>query len=213
MPINITSLFMTIDDRTIFSNISLVVPSGKITALVGPSGCGKTTLLNCSGGLLQPTSGGINFDGTDITQLKEKEKTLFWRDKVSFIYQDYGIIDDATVSYNVDFVKTIFPWQSRKIHRKTREALAIVGLEERAKDKMSFLSGGEKQRVAIARAIRKNSPYILADEPTASLDSKNKEIVLSLFRRQADLGCTILLATHDDFLINRVDNVFEWVST
>lgn len=172
-----------------------------MTALTGKSGSGKTTLLNCLGLIHPIDSGKIFVDNNDVTGWRESQRTLFWKDHASFIYQDYGIIDDETVSFNVSLKK--FGNNQGQI----KEALEIVGLQGREKDKALVLSGGEKQRLGIARAILKNASVIFADEPTASLDNSNRQLVVSLLKDCANRGAAIILATHDERLVAECDTV------
>ena len=163
--VDITKHFGTI---TANKNVSLDIRKGEILSLLGENGSGKTTLLNCLGLIHPIDSGKIFVDNNDVTGWRESQRTLFWKDHASFIYQDYGIIDDETVSFNVSLKK--FGNNQGQI----KEVLEIVGLQGREKDKALVLSGGEKQRLGIARAILKNASVIFADEPTASLDNSNR---------------------------------------
>ena len=181
MNIRANNVSLSINGRRILSNVTLLAEGGKMTALTGKSGSGKTTLLNCLG-LIHPIDSGKIFHA-------------------SFIYQDYGIIDDETVSFNVSLKK--FGNNQGQI----KEVLEIVGLQGREKDKALVLSGGEKQRLGIARAILKNASVIFADEPTASLDNSNRQLVVSLLKDCANRGAAIILATHDERLVAECDTV------
>lgn len=162
MEIKISNISVKINGNQIFSNLSYIMNSGDMIALTGASGCGKTTLLNCLG-LIQPIeSGTILIDQKNATKWNDKEKTNFWHKYATFIYQDYGIIEDESVAYNITLDKS-------KIHKSEVETiLKKVGLSGRANEQAVVLSGGEKQRIGIARAILKNASIIYADEPTAS---------------------------------------------
>jgi len=177
--------------------------SGDMIALTGASGCGKTTLLNCLG-LIQPIeSGTILIDQKNATKWNDKEKTNFWHKYATFIYQDYGIIEDESVAYNITLDKS-------KIRKSEVETiLKKVGLSGRANEQAVVLSGGEKQRIGIARAILKNASIIYADEPTASLDSENRQIVIKLLKECALNGAIVILATHDDRLVNECSKVID----
>ena len=182
-------------------DISFEIEKGSLTALLGPSGSGKTTLLNCLGLILPVDSGEVLVDNTDATRWREAQRAAFWRESASFIYQDYGIIDDESVSFNVSL---------RKIgsnQRQINEVLKTVGLSGREKDRAMVLSGGEKQRLGIARAIYKNASVIFADEPTASLDEANRNLVISLLRDCANRGVAVILATHDERLVKECEEV------
>lgn len=155
MNIRANNVSLSINGRRILSNVTLLAEGGKMTALTGKSGSGKTTLLNCLGLIHPIDSGKIFVDNNDVTGWRESQRTLFWKEHASFIYQDYGIIDDETVSFNVSLKK--FGNNQGQI----KEALEIVGLQGREKDKALVLSGGEKQRLGIARAILKTLPLSL----------------------------------------------------
>ena len=187
MEIKINSISVVIKGKRIFSNITYTMNSGDMVALTGSSGCGKTTLLNCLG-LIQPIeSGSILINGKDTSKWNDKDKTKFWHKYATFIYQDYGIIEDETVAYNITLDK--------------------VGLNGRDSELAIVLSGGEKQRIGIARAILKNASIIYADEPTASLDSENRQIVINLLKECASNGAIVILATHDDRLVSECNKV------
>lgn len=201
MNIRANSVSLSINGRRILSNVTLLAEGGKMTALSGKSGSGKTTLLNCLGLILPVDSGEILVDNTDATRWNEAKRAAFWRESASFIYQDYGIIDDESVSFNVSL---------RKIgsnQRQVNEVLKTVGLSGREKDRAMVLSGGEKQRLGIARAIYKNASVIFADEPTASLDEANRNLVISLLRDCAKRGVAVILATHDERLVKECEEV------
>lgn len=201
MEIKVKDLAITISGKKIFSNISFEMKKGEMVAITGVSGCGKTTLLNCLG-LIQPVDcGNIVIDGKNITNLEDRDKTKFWNKYTSFIYQDYGIIEDESVAYNVTLDK------SKMRTNKVQTVLEKVGLQGRDNDLAIVLSGGEKQRLGIARAIFKNATIIYADEPTASLDMNNRELVIELLRQCAKDGTIVVLATHDERLVNECDRI------
>ena len=201
MEIKINSISVVIKGKRIFSNITDTMNSGDMVALTGSSGCGKTTLLNCLG-LIQPIeSGSILINGNDTSKWNDKDKTKFWHKYVTFIYQDYGIIEDETVVYNITLDK------SKAKSKAVKNILAKVGLNGRDSELAIVLSGGEKQRIGIARAILKNASIIYADEPTASLDSENRQIVINLLKECASNGAIVILATHDDRLVSECNKV------
>ena len=201
MSIITRDLRMEIPGRTIFSDVNVSVSSGQITALVGPSGSGKTTLLNILGLLLRPTAGLVEIDGEDATGWKENKIQRFWREKAAFIYQDAGIIPGRTVAYNVNLrVPNIFGRFPNPDH-DTLRALEAVGMQSRMQEDVTVLSGGEKQRVGIARALYRQARYIYADEPTASLDAANRAQVISLLEEAARAGSAVIVATHDEPLM------------
>ena len=201
MEIKVNDLSVSIKKKVIFSNVTFDITSGEMVAITGESGSGKTTLLNCLG-LIQPISNGmILIDGNNATRWKDKEKLKFWNKYAAFIYQDYGIIEEESVTYNITLNKF------KRCDNDLKTVLEKVGLEGREKDKAIILSGGEKQRVGIARAILKRAIIIYADEPTASLDASNREVVISLLKECSKQGAIVILATHDDRLVKLCDKV------
>lgn len=198
MRISTTDLSVTIEHHAIFSGVSLEVSDGSMMVLTGPSGSGKTTLLNCLGLILAASSGKTIIDADDVTRWKDSQRTKFWSEHAAFIYQDYGIIEDETVLYNTTLGMGKSATEAKKI-------LDHVGLAGRETTRASALSGGEKQRLGVARAIHKKADVIYADEPTASLDDANRDMVIELLRERAAAGAIVLVATHDDHLVGQCD--------
>lgn len=196
------NLAFRIKEHTIFEQVSLQCDPGTLTALTGPSGCGKTSLLNVLGLLAPASSGEVYIDEVPTSGWKDKQRSQFWQQRAAFIYQDYGIIDDETVAYNV----TLRP--QAKTRGDVKAVLAQVGLQDRITEIASVLSGGEKQRLGVARAIFKQADVLFADEPTASLDEDNRRLIMELLRQRADTGVTVIIATHDQELIDFCDYAF-----
>ena len=209
MTIEMTDVRVAVGSRVVVDDATLTLVPGEVIALVGASGSGKTTLLSCAGLLRAPTSGRILVDGVDATSWSDRSRQRFWREKAAFIYQDYGLVDEETVRYNV----TLTP--ERRFGRRVRnvarvdECLSTVGLDGRAQDRVAVLSGGEKQRVGIARALYKSAAYIFADEPTASLDADNRHAVARLLAKAAADGACVVIATHDEELASYATATFE----
>lgn len=199
MEIQAQKITVEIGGKYIFKDINISLEGSKMIAITGKSGCGKTTLLNCLGLIQNVKKGRILIDGNDTSSWNDFDKTKFWHESAGFIYQDYGIIDSESVYYNVTLSK------GKQKHKTVDEVLNLVGLEGRGNDYASVLSGGEKQRLGIARAIYKNSKVIFADEPTASLDSKNREQVVHLLKNRKKEGVMIIIATHDERLVSECD--------
>lgn len=201
---------VTIDGRPIVQDQSLTCPPGAMTGLVGPSGSGKTTLLHALG-LLQPiTTGEITADGGVISGASPRERRRFWRDHAAFVLQDYGIIDDESVAFNV----TLRSVRGRSRHdQRLLDILARVGLEGLVGEPASHLSGGEKQRLALARAMYRQASVLLIDEPTASLDADNRRRIIHLFSEFADGGATVIVATHDEEMMEACSHVHRIRST
>ena len=177
--------------------VNLTIHEGEMVAIMGPAGSGKSTLLNIMGGMDKATEGEYSFgkDREKISNLSEKKLSQFRRKNVSFVFQNFALLNEYTVYENVEI-----PLRARGIkHKKDKilDSLDIVGLREKAKKKPSELSGGEKQRCAIARAIVSNTPVLLADEPTGSLDRESGEKIMKCFSEIHKGGSTIIIITHD----------------
>lgn len=203
------NISVAINGRTILNDESICCKPGVITALIGPSGCGKTTLLHCLGLLLPVNKGRVLINKNDVTSYGATARRKFWRDHAAFILQDYGIMDEETVAFNVSMKTNIM---SRCIGRKEErlaQALEQTGLQGREDELASRLSGGEKQRLALARAIYKDATYLFIDEPTASLDAINRRMVIDLFKDFAIRGCTVIVSTHDAEMISASDTQHE----
>ena len=207
MQITAHNIHLTIDGRDILNKVSVDVPSGTSAAITGPSGSGKTTLLNCLGLLLPVTQGQILIDGVDVTKLSVARKRQFWRDNVAFIFQDYGLVPDESVGFNICMESAPILRRRKGWVTRVEEALAKVGLVGRSADQVAKLSGGERQRVSIARAIFKQARIIFADEPTASLDAVNRQNVHDLLLGEQERGATVVISTHDDHLAAACDEV------
>lgn len=208
MTIELHDIGYTIGKRPLFTNVSLTLQKARTYALTGSSGCGKTTLLNILGMLLPPTQGSIQIDGQEAASWKDGERRQFWRDKAAFIYQDYGIIPEESVLYNITLSRHSQKSSVRKLPQRLRTIISDVGLYGLVGEKVDVLSGGEKQRVGIARALWKNAQYIFADEPTASLDADNRQLVTDLLLASAANGASVVIATHDDTLSANCDETF-----
>ena len=172
--------------------------AGEVVVVMGPSGAGKTTFLTIAGGLLRPTSGTVEIAGANITALKENDLPAIRREKIGFIFQSFNLLDSLTALENVRLVIASDSASSRSATNRARELLNTFGMSHRLKSLPKQLSGGEKQRVAIARALANNPDLILADEPTANLDSKRGEGVMRLLRQIAlELNKAVVIVSHD----------------
>lgn len=183
--------------HAIFENLNLNVEENDFVAIVGKSGKGKTTLLNMIGCIEPITSGEINVCGIKNPNINKKSGSHLLRNKISFLFQNYALVDDETVNFNLDIALRFT--KSSKSEKATlkKDALKMVGLSGYESRKVYELSGGEQQRIAIARAILKPSNLVLADEPTGSLDPENRDIVLKLLSKMNEMGKTIIVVTHD----------------
>lgn len=187
-------------------NVSFSMEKGEFAAVVGESGSGKSTLLHCVGGLDTPTLGKVLLDGMDLFALNEKERTVFRRRNIGFIFQAFHLIEELNVEQNIAFPLLL---DHQKPDRgKIEELLGLLGLRERRAHLPSQLSGGQQQRVAIGRALIMQPMLILADEPTGNLDSKSSRDVMDLLiRASRHYKQTILMITHNDNLASDADRV------
>jgi len=181
---------------TALDRIDFDAHAGEVVVIMGPSGAGKTTFLTIAGALLSPTAGTVQISGTNITALKESELPPIRRKNVGFIFQSFNLLESLTALENVGLV--MHDATSRSAGNRARELLTMLGLSHRLKSLPKQLSGGEKQRVAIARALANNPDLILADEPTANLDSKRGHEVMLLLRQIAfDMHKAVVIVSHD----------------
>lgn len=193
--IELNNISKAFGNKIIFENYSLVIDDGDFIVVTGESGCGKTTLLNIIGSLESVDSGNVVADGLDIS--KKSNQTEYLKNQVGFLFQNFALVDNKTVSKNLDIVK-----KSCRSKVSIDQALEAVGLSDKKEQKVYSLSGGEQQRIALARLMVKKCKYIIADEPTGSLDRKNAQIVISILKKFNEEGKTIILATHDEDLKN-----------
>ncbi len=180
------------------NGIDLEIEKGEFLAIVGPSGSGKSTLLNLVGGLDVPTEGHVLIDGRDTQGLSEKELTRIRREKIGFVFQEFNLLPVLNASENVQLPLRYLKVGTRERERRAAEALELVGLSKRARNRPSQLSGGERQRVAIARALVTGPALVLADEPTGELDTVNTCRIIEVMRKLNDtLNQTFAIVTHD----------------
>jgi putative ABC transport system ATP-binding protein len=188
--------------------IDLNVESGDFLAIVGPSGSGKTTLLNIIGGLDKPTRGTVLIDRTDISHMKPDELIEFRLNHIGFVFQSYNLIPVLTAKENVEFIMLLQNVPKAERDRRAVEILINVGLEERLNSKPSELSGGQQQRVAVARALASRPSFVLADEPTANLDSTSAESLLDIMEQLNKVqSMTFLFSTHDPRVMKRAHRI------
>ncbi|MEA5456471.1 ATP-binding cassette domain-containing protein [Sinomonas sp. JGH33] len=205
MEITAENVTVTIDRHDVVARQSVSAKSGQTLALVGPSGSGKTTLLNVLGLLRRVDDGRVLVGGEDATRWNDRRRRGFWQRHAAFVFQDYGLIDEESVAYNVALSKLPL-FGLRAGHKAAvEEVLERVGLGGRSADKVSTLSGGEKQRVGLARAMFRSADVIFADEPTASLDLENRNLVTNFLLGEASRGATVVVATHDESLMAACD--------
>jgi putative ABC transport system ATP-binding protein len=190
------------------NGVTLAVESGEFTAIVGPSGSGKTTLLNVIGGLDQPTSGTVVIDGVNISSMRKDELIEFRLWHIGFVFQAFNLIPVLTARENVEFIMLLQGVDKKEREQRTGELLEAVGLADRAHNRPAELSGGQQQRVAVARALASHPSFVLADEPTANLDTKSAMSLLELMEHlNHEHGMTFLFSTHDARVIQRAHRV------
>jgi len=190
----------------VLKGIDLTIDKGEVVSIVGPSGAGKTTLLQIMGTLDKPDTGRILLNGTEINRLKERELAAFRNREIGFVFQFHQLLPEFTALENVTIPALIQGVSSGEARRRAVEMLEFMGLSERASHKPAELSGGEKQRVAVARALINHPSVVLADEPSGSLDTHNKEELHRLFFELRDkLGQTFVILTHDEGLASQTD--------
>lgn len=188
--------------------INLCIGEGEFTAIVGPSGCGKTTLLNMIGGLDRPTSGEVNIDGTPLSSLSESKLIDFRLKKIGFVFQAYNLLPVLTAEENTSFIMQLQGKSKEERRARSHQLLKNVGLEGREKNKPTQLSGGQQQRVAVARALASRPSFVLADEPTANLDSHSTSNLLDIMARlNEEENITFVFATHDQRVIDKAKRV------
>lgn len=188
--------------------VDLLVQRGELLALTGPSGSGKSTLLNLCGLIDTPDAGEIMLGGTAVQGLDEQARTLLRRDALGFVFQSFNLVPVMTVAENVDYPLFLAGVPAAERRDRVAQQLAAVGLQAHAHHRPDALSGGQRQRVAIARALVKRPRLVIADEPTASLDSHTADQVLDLMRARGQAeGAAFLIATHDSRLTRRCDRV------
>ncbi|HAN18329.1 MAG: macrolide ABC transporter ATP-binding protein [Bacteroidetes bacterium GWC2_33_15] len=188
--------------------ISLNFEQGEFAAIVGPSGSGKTTLLNLIGGLDSITEGEIIIDGTNISQLSSSKLIDFRLRNIGFVFQAYNLIPVLTAKENIEFIMELQGKTRKARTERAMELLNAVGLGERAESRPAKMSGGQQQRVAVARALASKPKFILADEPTANLDSKSTETLLDIMERlNKEENITFIFSTHDQRVVNKARRI------
>ncbi|MEE1215748.1 MAG: ABC transporter ATP-binding protein [Bacteroidaceae bacterium] len=210
--IEIQGITKSFGELQVLKGIDLIIYKGEVVSVVGPSGAGKTTLLQIMGTLDKADCGSVVINGIELGNLKEKELSAFRNKQIGFVFQFHQLLPEFTALENVMIPALIGGMSSEKAMKKAKETLAFLGLAERASHKPAELSGGEKQRVAVARALINDPAVIFADEPSGSLDSKNKEELHQLFFDLRDkLGQTFVIVTHDEDLAQLTDRTIHMV--
>jgi len=196
--IQIKNLCKNFDEHVLFKNFNLIINDGDFLCITGDSGTGKTTLLNMIGQLEPYQEGEILFEGKPIET--KKDKLDLFRKKLGFIFQNFVLVESKTVEENLKLIR-----KEDRTDVSIDSALKMVGLDDKKNSKVYTLSGGEQQRVAMARLYLKKCKYILADEPTGSLDRKNAEKIFEILKQLNDIGKTIIIVTHDEYFKSKVE--------
>ena len=206
MMIELEGITKSFGSLQVLKGIDLTIAKGEIVSIVGPSGAGKTTLLQIMGTLDRPDSGRVVLNGTEVNRLNEKALSSFRNKEIGFVFQFHQLLPEFTALENVAIPALIRGESAGNARRKAMEMLELMGLQDRASHKPAELSGGEKQRVAVARALVNRPSAVLADEPSGSLDTQNKEELHRLFFDLRDrLGQTFVIVTHDEGLASKTD--------
>lgn len=194
MKIQAENIVKKYGQRVVLNNLNILIDSGEFMALMGESGCGKTTLVNILGLIDSEFEGVVKYDGKIISRSSDKRQIL--KNDISFIFQNYGLIDNKTVEYNLSLLLNVKKMSKVERQEAINLALSKVGLIDILDKKVYELSGGEQQRVALSKVFLKKPKLIIADEPTASLDSENEKEVMQYFNEINEEGCTIVVVTH-----------------
>ena len=190
------------------NGINLQFEKGEFTAIVGPSGCGKTTLLNMMGGLDQPSSGAVLVENEDISKMHSSQLVDFRLHNIGFIFQSYNLIPVLTVKENVEFIMELQHKDRRQINERVDFLLQAMGIADKKNVRPKYLSGGQQQRVAVARALASRPKFILADEPTANLDSKSTSTLLDLMASlNQQENMTFIFSTHDQRVMDKAHRI------
>lgn len=191
-------------------HIDLRINEGEFTAIVGPSGCGKTTLLNILGGIDEPSSGSVYIDDTEITTLRDNQLIDFRLNNIGYVFQAYNLIPVLTAFENTEFIMLMQKWPAKKRRERAMELLEKVGLKDKLNNRPGKLSGGQQQRVAVARALASKPRFVLADEPTANLDSTATTQLLDImYKLNQEENITFVFATHDQRVMDRAKRIIK----
>lgn len=201
----------TIPVRAI-NDVTLSVKEGEFTAIVGPSGCGKTTLLNMIGGLDISSEGSVDIGGVSINEMSESELTAFRLQHIGFVFQAYNLIPVLTAKENIEFIMVLQNIDAKTMQERSDDLLDRMGIRNQRDRRPSELSGGQQQRVAVARALAARPKFVLADEPTANLDSESTEALLDIMAKlNKEEKITFIFSTHDQRVIDRAKRIIKLV--
>ncbi len=208
--IEIRNINKSYDSLQVLKGISLDIVPGEIVSIVGPSGAGKTTLLQIIGSLDRPNSGQVKYDNTDIFSLKDAQLARFRNENIGFVFQFHQLLPEFTLLENVAMPALIGGVKRSDAYKRAKELIAYLGLKDRENHRPAELSGGERQRAAVARALINKPKVVLADEPSGSLDSKNRQELHKLFfDLRRDMNQTFVIVTHDESLAADCDRIIK----
>jgi len=208
--IEIRNINKSYDSLQVLKGISLDIVPGEIVSIVGPSGAGKTTLLQIIGSLDRPNSGQVKYDNTDIFSLKDAQLARFRNENIGFVFQFHQLLPEFTLLENVAMPALIGGVKRSDTYKRAKELIAYLGLKDRENHRPAELSGGERQRAAVARALINKPKVVLADEPSGSLDSKNRQELHKLFfDLRRDMNQTFVIVTHDESLAADCDRIIK----
>ncbi|MCC8113011.1 MAG: ABC transporter ATP-binding protein [Bacteroidales bacterium] len=206
--IQLRDIYKSYGSLSVLKGISLQIANGEVAAIVGPSGAGKTTLLQIMGTLEHADSGTVNYDGTDLAKASDRELSRFRNENIGFVFQFHRLLPEFTLLENVAMPALIGGKARKQSMARAEELLKYMGLGSRLTHKPNELSGGECQRAAVARALVNSPKAVLADEPSGSLDSKNRQELHQLFfDLRRDMGITFVIVTHDESLSANCDRI------
>jgi len=209
---NVSKIYDGVVPVIALDNVDIQISDNEFTAIVGPSGSGKTTLLNVIGGLDRPTSGSIKINGFELAHMSENQLIDFRLKHIGFVFQSYNLIPVLSAKENAEFIMLMQNVDKKMRNERVEKLLTEVGLADKMNSRPSQLSGGQQQRVAVARALASKPDFVLADEPTANLDSKSTENLLDIMARlNAEEGITFVFSTHDQRVIDRARRVITLV--
>ncbi|MBU0719865.1 ABC transporter ATP-binding protein [bacterium] len=207
---NVHKYFFKDEPREVhaLNNINLTLEDGEFTLFSGPSGCGKTTLLNAIGALDEIDSGKIYFDKTEISALSDTARTSLRLNQMGFVFQAYNLVPVLSVEENIGFIMKLRGFSDSEIQKRVLEVASMLEIDNKLKALPNALSGGQQQRVAVARAVAAKPKIILADEPTANLDSKNSQKLMDMMKElNKKEGVSILFASHDEYIFENVRRI------
>lgn len=204
--IEISKIFKSYGKLEVLHDINLSIGQREIISIAGPSGAGKTTLLQIAGSLDKPDSGSVSYDGIDITTMNDRQLSRFRNENIGFVFQFHQLLPEFTAQENVALPAMIGGHPKQEAMKRAAELLGLLGLDDRLRHKPSELSGGERQRTAIARSLINNPKVIFADEPTGSLDSRNRDEITRIIADLRDkLNQTFVIVTHDPVVAEMAD--------